>query len=80
MRRAAPALEAELLDPRVTLAAKTVVVEAIATLGQPTSADALRALQRELAATVPNDELEKETLHELSIGVDRALGALRRRD
>lgn len=74
--RAAAALEAELLDPKVTLAAKTVIVDALVTLKQPSSVAALRTLQQSLAGEVPNDKMEASILRELSAAVDRALAAL----
>lgn len=75
--RAAPALEAELLDPAVTLAAKTVVVEALVQLRQPSSAAPLRTLQQELGPRIPADNLEAEVQRELAASVEKALQVLR---
>ena len=74
--RAATALEAELLDPKVTLAAKTVIVEALVRLKQPTSAAPLRVLQQQLAALAAPDALEEEVRRELAAAVEEALKSL----
>jgi hypothetical protein len=74
--RAATALEAELADPRVTLAAKTAVVEALVRLRQPTSRAALRALQQHLPTVVAADAFEEAVRHDLELAVDRALHAV----
>lgn len=71
--RAAPALEAELLDPKVTSAAKTVVVDALVQLKQSSSSTALRTLQRDLAGQVPQDKMEAEIQRELATAIERAL-------
>lgn len=71
--RAATALEAELVDPKVTLAAKVVVVEALVRLKQPSSGPPLRALQRELSVLVAADPLEEEIRRELTVAVAQAL-------
>ncbi|CAN5754633.1 hypothetical protein BH11MYX4_BH11MYX4_06070 [soil metagenome] len=74
--RAATALEAELVDPHVTLAAKTVIVEALVRLEQPTSAAPLRTLQRQLPTVFAADGLEEEVRRELAGAVDKALQTL----
>jgi hypothetical protein len=71
--RGATAIEAELLDPQVSLAAKTVVVEALARLDQPSSPPMLRRVQRELPMIVTADDFEEEVRRELALIVDRAL-------
>lgn len=74
--RAAAALEGELLDPSVTHSAKTVVVEALVRLRQPSSGPPLRALQRELSVFVAPDALAEEVRGELALAVERALRTL----
>lgn len=74
--RAAAALEREALDPGVSFAAKTVIVEALVRLRQPTSAPILRRLLAMLADAEASDELEEETRRELATAIDRALRAL----
>jgi len=74
--RAAAALEAELVDPTVTHAAKTVVVAALVRLQQPSSGPPLRALQRELGVFVAKSPLEEEVRGELAVAVERALRAV----
>jgi hypothetical protein len=70
---AAPALEAELRDRSVTLAARTVVVDALVRLGQPSSRAALTAARREAAATTTHDALEEEVRGEFVAQLDRAV-------
>jgi hypothetical protein len=74
--RAATALEGELQDTRVSLAAKTTVVEALAQLGQPSSRPVLSALVRELSARTEPDPLEEEIRRELRAAVERTLLSL----
>lgn len=71
--RGAPALEAELLDPNVTWAAKTVIVEALARLKQASSKGPLRSAQEDIADHPATDPLEAETQRELSGAVAGAL-------
>jgi HEAT repeat protein len=70
---AAPALEAELLDPNVTWAAKTVIVEALTRLRQSSSKATLHELLDDVAARPATDALEAETQRELSVAAANAL-------
>jgi hypothetical protein len=74
---AAPPLEIELRDPEVPLAARTVVVESLVELGQPSSRPAVASARTEVAAMRAGDELEAEIQQELLGHLDRALAALR---
>jgi hypothetical protein len=74
---AAPPLEIELRDPEVPLAARTVVVESLVELGQPSSRPAVTRARAEVALMQAGDELEAEIQQELLGHLDRALAALR---
>jgi hypothetical protein len=71
--RAATALEAELVDPSVTLAAKTVIIEALVRLRQRSSRAALLTLQRELSTRVPADTFDGEVQRDLQVVIEKAL-------
>ncbi len=74
--RAAAPLEQELLDPNVRLAAKTVIIESLVQLKQPTSSAALRTLEQQLATVTPADKMEEDILRELLSAIKRALPVL----
>lgn len=71
--RAASALEAELIDPKVTLAAKTVIIDALVKLHQPSSVAALKTLQQSLGSVTPKDKMDESILRELNAAIERAL-------
>ena len=74
--RAATALEAELADPSVSLAAKTAVVDALVHLNEATSRAALQSLQRDLASFAPPDAFQQAVKKDLLAAVARALNAV----
>ncbi len=63
--QAASALELELRDPGVSLAAKTLIVEALGRLGQSRSREALTLLEQELAASRQDDLFQEQIRREL---------------
>lgn len=74
--RAAPALEAELLDPTVPRAPKVVIVNALVEIGLPSSKDALRTEHGAQSAQRAHDAFEEEIRQELVAALQEALEAL----
>lgn len=74
--RAAPALEAELLDPSVPRAPKVVIVQALVEIGLPSSKEALGAAHAEQSAQRASDAFEEEIRQELVAKIEEALQAL----
>jgi hypothetical protein len=74
--RAAPALEAELLDATVPRAPKVVIVQALAEIGLASSKDALRRALAEQSAQQAPDAFEEEIRQELVARIQDALQAL----
>ncbi|MBL8742354.1 MAG: hypothetical protein JNK04_14700 [Myxococcales bacterium] len=74
--KAAPALEAELLDATVPRAPKVVIVQAIVDIGLPSSKTALETAHAEQAAQAGADAFEEEIRQELVATIEQALEAL----
>lgn len=70
---AARALEAELRDPDVSRAAKTVIVASLAKLRDPASRPVLEEARRDAAGAVIEDAFEDEVRGDLLAEIDRAL-------
>lgn len=70
----ARALEAELRDPDVSRAAKTVIVASLAKLRDPASRPVLEQAKHEAAGAVIDDAFEDEVRRDLLAEIDRALG------
>ena len=75
--RAAAALEPELSDRTVPLAALTVVADALANLGQPSSVAALAEAHARVAALAFDDAFLSEVQKDVIASIDRALASLR---
>jgi hypothetical protein len=74
--RAVPGLEAELRDRSVGFAARTIVIESLVRLGQPSSRAAALAAREELERTRAAEAFEEDVRGELAASLDRALAAL----
>lgn len=74
--RAAQALERELGDPSVPLAALTVVTDSLVELAQPSSKGPLSAARARVADLSLEDSLEREIRGELLAKIDAAITAL----
>ncbi len=74
--KAAPALEAELLDANVPRAPKVVIVQALVEIGLASSKDAIGAALRTQASQQGDDPFEEEIRKELIAALEEALEAL----
>jgi hypothetical protein len=74
--KAAPALEAELLDANVPRAPKVVIVQALVEIGLASSKEALAAARTEQSARQDRDAFEEEIRQELVAKIEEALEAL----
>ncbi len=74
--KAAPALEAELLDASVPRAPKVVIVQALVDIGLASSKDALATARGEQSAQRGEDAFEEEIRQELVATLEEALEAL----
>lgn len=69
-------LTAELRDPNVTYAAKTVIVDALVRLADPDARASLTAARAEAASAAIDDPFEDEIRRDLLAALDRALASL----
>jgi hypothetical protein len=73
-RRAADALERELADPNVPMAALTVVTASLVKLAQPSSKSALESAKTRVQDVVPEDdfgrELQKEVVQKMAAAIE----------
>jgi len=74
--KAASALEVELTDANVTIPARTVVVQSLEKLSQPTSRAAIVRLQHDLASLPPVEGFDAELRSELAAAAVQALKTL----